>query len=93
MHQQAELQSAMCHAMPNLLGLQPVGGLDVRTRFDGGGFRRNGGGLLLREIERWVRIPFATRPMFKGQSHSRDRFAETPIRLERDIFASALAGC
>ena len=46
----------MSHDTPILPGLSPVDGRDLQARFDGGALSSDGGALLLREIERKMRI-------------------------------------
>ncbi len=46
----------MPHDSPILPGLSPVDGRDLQARFDGGALSSDGGALLLREIERKMRL-------------------------------------
>src|SRR5437762_13774787 len=46
----------MTETMPFLLGLSPVGGKTITATFDGGTLSSNGGVLILREIERKLRL-------------------------------------
>ena len=55
-HSQLRFQPTMSHDTPILPGLSPVDGRDLQARFDGGALSSDGGALLLREIERKMRI-------------------------------------
>ena len=55
-HYQLRFQPTMSHDSPILPGLSPVDGRDLQARFDGGALSSDGGALLLREIERKMRI-------------------------------------
>ena len=55
-HYQLGFQPTMSDYTPILPGLSPVDGRDLQARFDGGALSSDGGALLLREIERKMRI-------------------------------------